>query len=178
MLLELIGIDFSLKSSSFRPEVIAPLPFWILAEDPNSFNRLFCMAFMLLESNWIETNATRMDFNRCLRDVKNKMHLLLQCKPRTVDEMWKRWLDSKAEAMLQSDRIPMNPHMFRSSSIFSDDEWSAANSANVSPTRKNLVYELPNLSTPSTIMSDEDIKFLDTNLPSNYQGYVYSCIYV
>ena len=79
----------------FEPTTIAPTPYWKLADDPDAFHKLYCMAFMMLDLNWTETKATAMDFNRVLTDCKTSMSKFLRTNPDSVETMWKLWLDAR-----------------------------------------------------------------------------------
>jgi hypothetical protein len=191
MLLDLLC--FTSHNNTFEPTKLASTPFWKLADDPEAFNKLYCMAFMLLDLNWTETHASAMDFNRVLGEIKTSMSLLVRKNPENVDSMWKLWLDARAAIKEEwsnktissrrnsSDDTPKSGGERRKSS-FSDassdtgrrkssvDDASMPVLPVAASLLKKQVEDLPTMIGESIILKKEDITFLKNKLPLHFRG--------
>ena len=91
---------------------LAALPWWPLLDDRDSFFRLFSMAFMLLDSNFVQSGASAMQgFSRVLNQTKEQMEELLATGPQTEQQAWKVFLELRqkrqqevAEQRMQAER--------------------------------------------------------------------------
>eukprot|EP00937_MAST-01D_sp_MAST-1D-sp2_P001542 g1542.t1 len=71
---------------------LASQPWWPLLDDADAFFRLFSMAFVLLDFNFVQSGASAMHgFQRVLGDTQVQMERLLRSGDRTVDALWLRW---------------------------------------------------------------------------------------
>ncbi|RHY31418.1 hypothetical protein DYB32_003512 [Aphanomyces invadans] len=73
-------------------ERVSRTPFWKVFDDPKAFERLFSMAFMVLDLHWLRSGATQMGFNPVLDTTRRQMGWLLEQAPRDIDEMWMTWM--------------------------------------------------------------------------------------
>ncbi|CAK9023503.1 Oxidation resistance protein 1 (Protein C7), partial [Durusdinium trenchii] len=78
---------------------LAGRPWWGLLDDANATQRVFCMAFLLLDLNYAESKATAMDFNRVAQETKFQMSDLLSLGPQSVNQLWHSWIQLRAERM-------------------------------------------------------------------------------
>ncbi|RHZ27406.1 hypothetical protein DYB37_006932 [Aphanomyces astaci] len=75
-------------------ERVSRTPFWKVFDDDDgrAFERLFSMAFMVLDLHWQRSGATQMGFNPVLDTTRRQMGWLLEQAPRDMDEMWTTWM--------------------------------------------------------------------------------------
>mmetsp|Transcript_37327 Transcript_37327/g.60691 ORF Transcript_37327/g.60691 Transcript_37327/m.60691 type:complete len:804 (-) Transcript_37327:58-2469(-) len=98
-ILDITMQDFDASSKSLSHNV-ASKPWWGMLNDPESIHRVFCMALLLLDMNFIESNATTMDFNKVIQETKFQMLDLLSLEPRSVNQLWHQWIQQRAERMI------------------------------------------------------------------------------
>ena len=78
--------------------VLAAQPWWRMLDDKDAFYRLFSMAFMLLDMNFVQSGASAMHgFSRVLEDTRLQMQQLLQNGPPTVEVMWLQWCELRQQ---------------------------------------------------------------------------------
>ncbi|GBG87340.1 hypothetical protein CBR_g45400 [Chara braunii] len=78
MLVELLG----LRADSKVPTTRAAVHFTAYLEDEEeAFDELYCVAFQLLDSQWLEMGASYMEFNSVLRATRNQIEQAL-CVPK------------------------------------------------------------------------------------------------
>ncbi len=94
MLINIIGIKVDGKTP-FKAEDLCTLPYWPLANTDESIEKLFCMSFLMFEV--FMSDHPKSDLSKAIKDVKNQLFFLLQLRPKSVDEMYIKWTESKGE---------------------------------------------------------------------------------
>lgn len=94
-------------------ERVSRTTFWRVFDDPKSFEKLHSMAFMLLDLHWTRSGATQMGFHPVLDSTRRQMGWLLEQAPKSVEEMWKTWMQVRqTHAKKFSAAVPFsNPNM-------------------------------------------------------------------
>lgn len=83
-------------------ERVSRTPIWRVLDDPNALPKLYSMAFMLLDLQWIHSGATQMGFQPILDATRRQMGWLLEQGPKSVEEMWTMWIKLRGAQALES----------------------------------------------------------------------------
>ncbi|KAG0458042.1 hypothetical protein HPP92_022959 [Vanilla planifolia] len=68
MIMQMLDLD-STKPRAFVRNVLIQL----LSEDEKAFDLLYCVAFMIMDKQWLEKNASYMEFNEVLRSTRAQL---------------------------------------------------------------------------------------------------------
>ncbi|KAF0682851.1 Aste57867_25038 [Aphanomyces stellatus] len=91
------GVDTILQMQV--AERVSRTPFWKVFDDAHAFEKLFSMAFMVLDLHWLRSGATQMGFNPVLDTTRRQMGWLLEQAPRNLEEMWTTWMQVRETAV-------------------------------------------------------------------------------
>lgn len=83
-------------------ERVSRTPIWRVLDDPNALPKLYSMAFMLLDLQWVSSGATQMGFQPVLDATRRQMGWLLEQGPQSVEEMWTTWIGIRGAQALEN----------------------------------------------------------------------------
>ncbi|CAK4643038.1 hypothetical protein LEN26_003636 [Aphanomyces euteiches] len=115
------GVDTVLEMQV--SERVSRTPFWKIFDDPLAFEKLFSMAFMVLDLHWLRSGATQMGFNPVLDSTRRQMGWLLEQAPRTIDEMWTTWMQVREKTVKRvvTDTIPQESPLLKEQELDAGD---------------------------------------------------------
>lgn len=58
----------------------------LLHESDTAFEEVYCIAFTLLDKEWLEQRASYMQFNAVLKEVRAKVDAALQARPKSIQQ--------------------------------------------------------------------------------------------
>ena len=178
------GDEDDVEENDARVNSIAAQPFWALLRDPDAFEKVYCMAFMLFDLRWGQTNASAMDFNKLMRECRLLMLSLIETAPASIDDLWKLWMQQHGS---EKDCDAYSTHgtktlqrSFISMNIETEDDGGGkvkmASEKEDALAAKAKGKEatnpfLPELLHKSEILKDSHVADLEAALPPSYQGY-------
>ncbi|XP_044432086.1 ELMO domain-containing protein C-like [Triticum aestivum] len=80
MIMQMLDLQ-SMKSIAAKPRTFVKAVFvQMLSEDEWAFDLLYCVAFLVMDKQWVEKNASYMDFNEILKSTRAQLEkdLLLE----------------------------------------------------------------------------------------------------
>eukprot|EP00511_Aplanochytrium_stocchinoi_P002559 CAMPEP_0204828664 /NCGR_PEP_ID=MMETSP1346-20131115/6545_1 /ASSEMBLY_ACC=CAM_ASM_000771 /TAXON_ID=215587 /ORGANISM="Aplanochytrium stocchinoi, Strain GSBS06" /LENGTH=354 /DNA_ID=CAMNT_0051957913 /DNA_START=57 /DNA_END=1118 /DNA_ORIENTATION=+ len=198
----LSGHEFT--DSGATSDRVSKQSWWNLLDEENSIERIFCMAFLLLDTNFTETNASKNDFFRVIQETRLQMTYLLNLQPQTVDELWHSWIEMRASRPRHQMNVPAksesinavkeveedadtidgdNEEKLETKELenriaeYSTDQIETGEKERAESDLEDLQKYLPRLLTDSEILTQNHIAKLEAALPTSYQGYNWTLVF-